>query len=242
MSDAAMMQLLRSVVVEQARTAPRGLQRHIGPSEIGVPCLRRLGYRLLEVPAVNTEQDPWASVVGTAVHAWLAQAFLEQNIRLGRDRWMVETGVDLVGSTSGTVDLYDSDTGTVIDHKVVGQAAMTRYSKLGPSQQYRTQVHVYATGMRLAGHRVERVGIMYWSRSGGLRDGFYWSEPYEEDITEQALGRLHGLIDLVSVGPSVLGMLPTADAFCAYCPNYLPAVTSVEEACPGHRDASSTTQ
>ena len=38
------------------------------------------------------------------------------------------------------------------------------------------------------------------------------------------------------MGTALLPMLDTADAFCSWCPWWLPAATDSTEACPGHLD------
>lgn len=230
---------LKAVVRDHETSRPRSMQTAIGPSEVGTTCARRLAYKMLSVPPVNTDSDPWAAIVGTSVHAWLDTAFADENDRLvarGMEaRWHTSIRVDLPTYLSGTIDLYDAQTCSVIDHKVVGATAYKRYRKDGPSRQYVIQGHVYACGLRLAGYHVEDVGIAFWSRSGALKDSFYWSEPYDEQVVEDALARLDALrLTTTALGVAALPMIPTADAFCLYCPHYLPGVTEAEEACGGH--------
>jgi hypothetical protein len=63
---------LTGAVRAYSANRPRSLQRRIGPSEVGSPCTRSLGYKLAGVEPVNTGGgDPWASFVGTATHAEL---------------------------------------------------------------------------------------------------------------------------------------------------------------------------
>jgi hypothetical protein len=66
---------VRRIVRQAASQAPRSRQRRLGPSEIGHLCDRNVVGKLVGADAVNTLTDPWPSVVGTAVHAWLADAF-----------------------------------------------------------------------------------------------------------------------------------------------------------------------
>ena len=233
-----MIDTLKQVVRAHEASRPRSMQTTIGPSEVGTPCPRRLAYKILGTSPVNTDSDPWAAIVGTSVHAWLDTAFADENTRLGRQRWHTSIAVDLPTYLSGTIDLYDADTASVIDHKVVGATAYKRYRKDGPSRQYVIQGHVYACGLRLAGYHVEDVGIAFWSRSGALKDSFYWSEPYDEEVVEEALTRLDAIRSATTaLGSAALPLIGTADAFCAWCPYYLPGVTDVEEACPGHAEA-----
>jgi hypothetical protein len=135
----------------------------------------------------------------------------------------------------GTADLYDRATATVIDHKVLGAASLKSFRKDGPSEQYKTQVHLYACGLRLAGAKVENVAIMAWSRSGALKDAIWWQEPYNEQIVEDTLARLDAVRNTVeALGLGALPLIPTADAFCMWCPFYMPGATETSEACAGH--------
>src|SRR5262245_59886330 len=73
---------------------PRSQQTASGPSEIGHPCQRRIGYILLGLPEVNA--DPamaWKPTIGTAVHAWLEQALHAENADTGTHRYQVEQTV-----------------------------------------------------------------------------------------------------------------------------------------------------
>jgi len=228
---------LKRVILDHERSRPRSKQTSIGPSEAGNPCSRRLAYKLLGVEAVNTDSDPWAAIVGTSVHAWLDDAFKEENTRLGWDRWHCSVKVELPGYMRGTIDLYDAHTKTVIDHKVVGNTTLKAAKNSAPSDQYVTQCQLYGTGMRLAGYEVEHIGIAYWSRSGFLKDAYFWQAPYDEDISETACLRLDALKSVTAVGLTALPMIPTTDTNCAWCPYYLPAITDVTQGCPGHEKA-----
>lgn len=236
---------LRDIVRLHEASRPRSLQTSIGPSEAGTPCDRRLAYKMLGTEPSNLTSDPWAAIVGTSVHAWLDEAFRAQNERDGDDRtrWHCDVKVELPGYMKGSVDLYDAKTGTVIDHKVLGGTSLTRFGKEGPSEQYRTQVHLYACGLRLTGANVQHVAIAAWSRTGMLRNALWWSEPYDEDRVERALSRLDALrVTTDTLGAAALPLIATADAYCRYCPYYLPGVTDVEDACGGHAVGTNPTQ
>lgn len=233
---------LRQIVRDHAASAPRSKQTDIGISEVGSPCSRRLAYKMLRVEPVNFDTDPWASIVGTATHAWLDKCFAKVEVD-GERRFATELRVELPGYFRGTIDVYDTATCTVIDHKVVGAASLKRYKTGDVGDQYRTQVHLYACALRLRGHQVDNVAIVFWSRSGGLRDACYWSEPYDERIVKAALQRYDALKTITAAGTSALPMIPTGDAFCLFCPYYCPGVTDVEVACGGHTvKASNPTQ
>lgn len=225
-----MIDTFKQVVRDYEKSRPRSLQTAIGPSEAGTPCDRRLGYRMLGVSPCNNSSDPWAPIVGTAVHSWLEQAFTAAG-----PRWETEQRVTLPGYFSGTCDLYDRDEGDVWDHKVLGVTTLKALKKDGPSPVYRAQVQFYGCGMALAGNPVNNVGIIAWSRSGQLKDAITWSEPYNEPLVEALLGRYDAIRTTVALlGVDALALLATTDAKCTWCPFYMPGVTEIEGACPGH--------
>lgn len=223
---------------------PRSKQTRIGPSEIGVACDRRIGYKLAGVPG-RTQAPSWRAQIGTAVHAWMEAVFDSYNLAHaaelgGQERYLVENRVDLgvvpwLGyRVTGSCDLYDRVTGTVLDHKIVGPAQLKNYKANGPSPQYRVQAHLYGYGWGLAGHPVETVAIAFWPRNGDLKDVHVWHEPYSADTAKNALSRLSGIAQAVNLlGDGVFEHLATADSYCGYCPFYKPNATSLAEGCPG---------
>lgn len=221
--------------------APRSHQRKVGPSEIGHPCDRRLGYRLLGVPKTN-DRAGWRPTVGTAVHAWLADTFVDANEKWRQQtgetgtRWLVEMRVDVGDDVTGSCDLYDRATATLIDWKIVATTTLRSAKASGPSQQYRTQAHLYGRGWTRRGMPVERVGIYYLPSSGELSEGHLWTEAYDETVATAALERLARISALVEAfGEKALTVLPcnVDEATCRYCPWFLPAATDLTEACPG---------
>lgn len=216
---------LRDVVRAAEANRPRSLQTAIGPSDAGGDCPRRIGHKIVGTARVNTLTDPWAAIVGTSVHAWLQDAFTG-------DRWITEREVTLPGYMSGHVDLIDTHTWTVIDHKVPGATQLKKARETGPSLQYIRQVQLYAAGLEVAGLPIEQVAIAYWSRSGNLRDSFLWTAPYDRTIAEATLARLDAI--RLMLDQQGVASLPTGDAYCTYCPFYMPAATRLDEACPGH--------
>ncbi len=227
--------------------APRSLQRAIGPSEIGVDCMRRIAYRYTGARPVNTASDPWFSIVGTAVHDWLDTAI---NLWCGHvlgtqpggrwtqePRYLTEKRVTATADqhgVSGSCDLYDQERATVIDHKVVGATALKKYIDQGPSNQYRIQVHTYGKGYQQAGHPVREVAIAFYPRSGYLTDMHVWSEPFDESIADQALTRAATVRQLATVLP--IGQIPAHpdQAACTWCPFFRGGMGPADQTgCPG---------
>lgn len=171
---------IRRVVQGHAERAPRSQQVHLGPSEIGHLCHRQVAGKLAGLPRTNHVTDPWPSVVGTAVHAWLEQAFRDENERLGRIRWVPETRVTPIDGHAGTGDLYDAAERAVDDHKVLGESSMAKVRRpQGPPRHYVVQLLLYARGFRRLGLPVDRVALLAYPRTGASLDGLYvWERPH----------------------------------------------------------------
>jgi len=217
-------------------TAPRSLQKAPGPSELGSPCARRIGYKLLGMPR-NDQRPNWKATVGTGVHLWLAEAFAADNER--EPRWLIETKVG-VGfadrhNITGHCDLYDIKTGTVIDHKTAGPTMLKKYKKQGAGQQYETQGHLYGRGWQLKGFPVKQVMITFLPRQGELDDMYIWGpHPYDEQIAIDALQRVAGIQAAIDVlGWEALAALPTAEAYCVFCDYYRHKSQDLRKGCPG---------
>jgi hypothetical protein len=235
-------------VKHAAANAPRSLQAAPGPSELGTPCTRRLAYKALDWdPKPNSDTDPWAAIQGTSVHAWMAATYTAENDRHGYARYLIEHRVELPGGITGSCDLYDRHTGTVIDWKLTGLPRLREYRRDGPGTQYRTQAHLYALGLQLAGESPGQVADVFLPRGGRIGDLHVWSEPYDPAIAVAALGRYQAIRQFhITLDPEQYpdrwGLLPTADAHCGYCPWNLPGSTDLSKGCPGHSAPGNTPQ
>lgn len=232
-------------VKHAAATDPRSLQVALGPSDLGTPCIRRLAYGILDWPKTNADTDPWATIIGKAVHAWMAETYEARNRSLGYERFLVERRVYLPGPVAGSCDLYDRDTRRLIDWKVTGLPNLKKYRANGPGAQYRTQVHEYALGRQLAGDTPEHVAVVFLPRGGRITDLHVWAEPYQPQIAVDAIKRYQATRDaLVTVDPEQFpdrwAMFPTADAHCMWCPFHLPMSSDLSRGCPGHRTTTTT--
>ncbi|MUL39604.1 hypothetical protein FZ103_00145 [Streptomonospora sp. PA3] len=237
---------LRHHVIEHAIThAPRSQQTALGPSEIGIECARRIGYKLLGTEEINPGGG-WLPTVGTAVHAWLAEQFEAANYRYGWLRFMVEQRVT-VGTingqpVTGTCDLYDRATATAIDFKIQGKTSLQKLRRHGATGEYRVQGHAYGRGWAAAGHPVERVAVWGLPRNEpSLSGAVFASEPYDESVATDALARVEGIASLASsMGAEALPLLPTADSYCQYCPFFRRGSDDLASGCPGHTGAKAT--
>lgn len=225
---------------------PRSQQTAIGPSEIGHPCARRIGYKLLDVPELNHTVS-WKPTIGTAVHSWLESALEAENAETRSTRFLAEHTVyvgDLGGQPIfGHCDVYDRTTAGVIDWKVVGTTQLRDYKANGPGQQYRTQAHLYGRGWMLRGFPVDWVGVFFLPRADELERAVWWAEPYNEQIALDALQRVNGIhLATRALGTKALANLPTADAYCYRCPWFKSNSPDPAQACPGdpNRETRST--
>jgi hypothetical protein len=226
---------IKNLIRGIADQRPRNHQAAVGPSEIGGPCARRLGFRLAGIDKVNPDHDPLASLIGTAMHALIDDA-----LQADPD-WHTELPVELPAyGITGTLDAYHAPTKTIIDWKLVGASSLRRYKTLGVGEQYRTQVHTYGLALAMTGIDVDHVAIGFIPRSGILAETYVWTEPLDADVVEAALRRYETIRDAVTAAPAqALPLLPTAEQFCQRCPYFIPAGTP-PQACGGHKDLAPT--
>jgi hypothetical protein len=231
----------RAIIEVAILDHPRSAQPEIGASEIGTPCLRKLGHKLAGTPRARPVEAAWRPTVGTAVHTWLESAFTKENERLGWDRWVLERKVT-VGYYGGHVDLtghcdvYDRLTRTVVDWKVPGPTTMKKVrAAKHPGETYKVQAHCYGKGWRNEGEDVETVAVYFLPSAGELGDAYYWSEPYDESTALAALARARSLHDAAdTIGWSaLLATLPRTEDYCTGCPWWRPGSADPSVSCPG---------
>ena len=235
---------LRRIFHEHAARAPRSQQVHLGPSELGVHCDRQVAGKMAQLPRTNHVADPWPSIVGTACHAWAADAFDAQNERLGRERFLTEHRVTPHPLHSGTGDLYDHDEEAVVDHKFLGVTGMAKIRTTGPGRQYTVQLLLYKRGFELMGLPVRRVVLAAYPRTAGTLDGLYvWTREASaaddellEEVFAQTEIRRQWAIALIA-GTAELTDVPSAPSAdeCYFCPLYRPqSARDAGPGCPGH--------
>lgn len=157
-------------------------------------------------------------------------------------RWLSERRVTVRDGLTGTADLYDTWTNTVVDLKFPGKTTFDHYRKNGPSPEYRVQGHAYGRGYRNEGFPVERIAIWFLPRSGRLVDSFVWSEAYNDAIVDAILARLDNItlaLDALDIDehPERLNLLPKKPHDCLFCPFYSTRYRDTRlGACPGGRD------
>lgn len=235
---------LRDVIIRQADRQPRNVQRHLGPSEIGVACDRQVVGKFAGEPRTGHVPDPWASVVGTAVHAKLAEFFANENKLNGFTRWVPELRVSPHPLYPGTADLYDGVTETVVDHKVLGPTSIAKVmSPDGPPRRYQVQLLLYAAGYRNLGLPVKRVALAAYPRTSPTLNSMYlWMHdcsPGDDrliaDVLDETAFRREAA-NRVMAGQINIGDVPiTPSEECFWCPFYRPeSARDYNPGCPGH--------
>jgi hypothetical protein len=216
--DTGLRSELISIIKNFAANAPRSLQRSIGPSQVGTACPRELAYMLSDLEPTRDVHDPWPSIVGTAVHSWLADAMAAANPPPPADPiWIPERRVDVGFGLRGSSDVFHIPTGCVLDWKILGDTTYRQYTSAGPSEVYRTQAHCYGLGFARAGFQVARVGIVFMGRSKYLKDMFIWSEPWDPERALRALDRKIKIEEWLRRGnaPNTVPKVPGGS--CYYC-------------------------
>lgn len=184
--------------------------------------MRRMAYGMMEIPRCNPEWDPLPSILGTAAHAWMEEAARADNERLGRERWLIETRVNVAPGLSGSSDLYDTDSGTVIDHKFLGYTSFSAHIK-DPGEQYKNQLRLYGKGFQNAGYDVKRVCIAMFPRTGTLTKMHMWFEDYDEVKADAVLARRESVMIMldsfdVDIDPARYQWIPIDNtAGCVFC-------------------------
>jgi hypothetical protein len=223
---------LRGIITRQATLAPRSQQVHLGPSELGEPCSRQVVGKLAGITPTNHVSDPWPSIVGTSVHAWLAEACRDDNTHERQLRWVTEQAVEPAAGYDGHADLYDAWEKTVVDWKVLGTTSLAKIkSPSGPPRRYKVQLLLYARGYRNLGLPVRRVAIAALPRTAATLDSMYiWSHlctPEDDVLVDEVLRVTEVRQQLAAeVRAGRMGFMDVPatpdDAACFFCIHYRP--------------------
>ncbi len=236
---------LHGILTDYQNNSDRSQQVEIGPSEIGVPCDRRLAYRLHGKAENQDGCLKWAALQGTAMHELIAKALQADNERLGRQRWRIEHEVWPDPTVKGHSDALDTDNDamTVIDWKLTGKSRLDTYRRKGPGDQYEKQAHLYGLGYQRAGFPVRFIRIVFLPRTHDFNDAYEWTAPYSRTVAEAALDRMYGLMEKLhdvnaSADPHVWEQIPaTPSDDCRYCPYFRRGGPADGTGCPGDVEA-----
>ena len=186
----------------------RSQQIEVGPSAIG-GCRRQVYHILKESPKVNTQTESLASILGTFIHAGIADSIKRED-PFG-DNFIIEQEVTF-GNLKGHVDLFIKDLGLVVDWKTTKKASLRYFPKL----QQRLQVQVYGYLLSQNGHEVKNVSLVAIPRDGIMTEIRAHVEPYDEALALEGLTWLNDLRALVALN----GPAPEPTERLNFCANY----------------------
>ena len=191
-----------------SKQSARAQQESVGPSEIG-GCRRKVWYRINGQEKVNPNTLSLASVMGTAIHSYIQEAFQKADPTGFLYELEVEVNHD---GLRGHVDMYDRMNHEIVDWKTTKIRNLSYF----PSKQQRWQVQLYGYLMDKNGYTVENVTLVAIPRDGDERDIVYHSEPYNPEIALEAIAWLRE-VESMTEAPA-----PEKDAsFCRlYCSYY----------------------
>ena len=201
---------IRRIITQTAYDSPRSRQQHLGPSELGSRCDRQIVSKLAGLARTNHVTDPWPSIVGTAVHAWLAGAFAAYNLTYNVVRFVPEQRVYPHADHSGTADLYDAFEEAVVDHKVLGATTMAKLRGAnGPPRRYRIQLLLYGQGYAALGLPVRRIVLAAYPRTSSSLDGLWvWEHTPNADDAAQVESTLERVAVLKTIANEVANGMP----------------------------------
>lgn len=197
-------ELVKTITASSKQSA-RSLQTNIGPSEIG-GCRRKVYMKLNGWQPTNQNTLKMASIMGTAIHTYIQEAFHKQD-PFG-EKYILEESWEAEGLT-GHADMFIKETGEVVDWKTTKKTNLTYF----PSRQQRWQVQLYGWLISQNGYEVKTVTLVAIPRDGDERDIVYHSEPYDESIAREALDWLQAIRDWDNG-------LPPAEKDVSFCKNY----------------------
>lgn len=221
---------LRETLWTMGAVHPRSLQRDIGPSELGLACSRQIAYRIAGTAPSNISVNPLPSMVGTSVHATLADHFRSQP----PGRYLVEHRVSYRG-IAGTLDLYDRRTGIAWDWKCSRVKKIRSVQRDGPPRHYRWQLQTYGQGLIAQGESPRLLMVGYVPIDGDLDDIACWSYPVSRGEADEAIDRLTTIRTALDDAAGQPGQVPAHPSrLCPWCPYNRPQWTGdLNVACPG---------
>jgi CRISPR/Cas system-associated exonuclease Cas4 (RecB family) len=185
----------------------RSKQVEIGPSSVG-GCRRQVYYHLTDQPTTNPETESLAAILGTFIHAGIAEAIKRED-PFG-DNFIIEQSVEHDG-LKGHVDLFIRDAGLVVDWKTTKKKSLRYF----PSEQQRWQVQLYGWLLANNGNAVKEVALVAVPRDGDMADIRVHKEPYDPEIAADALKWLNEVKQLAEMRD-----IPPAEKYAGFCAAY----------------------
>lgn len=175
-------------------------------------CQRQVAYQFkgtkpTDPPRAGSRINRQATL-GTWIHEHFLPLLADA---LGAAVVEVEVFADFV---RGHLDL--AGTTYVIDLKTCSTAKLSKVRNYGPSKRNRGQTMLYARARRDAGHKVDRIGLVFIDRENG--EDYCWVEDYDDALAEEGL---IWFLEAKGANPDYLprgGKGPGLDFICDECP------------------------
>lgn len=198
----------------------RDTQTKVGPSDIADPCDLCLAEKLLRFLHKDDTPREWgkwwlAARIGTAIHETAERSAEDIDFFESESKVKVHH-MDNYGWITGTCDLMDLSTDTLVDLKTTDREKLKKYkqaqrfqdSRNVPStvqqalytwNKYKGQTHLYALGKENEGTKVTSIVISFICRDGKT-DADIWDTdpiPYERDYALALIARLEAIWEAV---------------------------------------------
>lgn len=182
--------LLKTALKENDKARERSQQIELGASSV-YGCKRQAWSILNKIPKTNYDTESLAAIIGTAVHATLAEAM--KNADVFGDDFLIEQEFS-TPELKGHCDLFIKSTGTVIDWKTTTKKNASKF----PTDQQRMQVQLYGYLIEEAGYKVNTVSLVAIMRDGQMKDTKIHQEPYDREIALQGIEWIKDLQHMVN--------------------------------------------
>ena len=230
-----MSEIYDRIIKELTKPSERDKQRKVGPSELGDLCERCLAEKLLGIHQ-DEKTHPLAPMIGTAFHLYL------ENV-IGLKDYLKETKVTVgtiegYGDIHGTADGFDTETGHVVDYKVLSKKKIKAFSSAtfldeernpefysdsmteGQLKKYYYQMMLYGLGLENAGYEVNHVSLVLFPRDCTVESVMAASHElcfkYNRDAALAVLERANQIFKWANEFRDNLGELDSHPG-CYYC-------------------------
>ncbi|MFH6891559.1 hypothetical protein ACHEUQ_03145 [Alloscardovia omnicolens] len=247
---------IQQIIVNNINSAPRSLQKTIGPSELGTDCVHCLAAKLAGWK--QNKSAAWLPFIGTCVHEHFERLFSRLADVRSLDYMVSENGrtfprfeaekrveVATLNASSepmhirGSIDLVDYENHATIDWKIVGSTSLRNARANSPSQQYRVQASLYGIGLENEGVKVEKNCIYFLPRTSmNLNDMYAWEVPFDRELGEWALWRAQWILQTLEfietlfhdtdVRDTWISNLPCSETHCFDCATWPDSGLSAE--------------
>lgn len=171
--------LLKNALKDNDRSRARSQQTTLGASSVG-GCKRQAWHIVRQTPKTNHDTESLAAIIGTSLHATIAEAM--RNMDIFGDDFLIEQEFS-TPDLKGHCDLFIKSSGLVIDWKTTTKRNATKF----PTDQQRMQVQLYGYLIEEAGYTVKEVALVAIMRDGTMAHTKVHREPYDRNMALEGI-------------------------------------------------------